>query len=59
MMQRESGLHNFVVKQNYEAALDCFTEWRFPLENLIVLFSELLPKKYINKHMKQFNLQDA
>ena len=54
-IQRESGLHNFIIKQNFDYALACFTEWRYPLYSLIPLFSELYPKKYIDDLQKLFN----
>ena len=54
-IQRESGLHNFIIKQNFDYALACFTEWRYPLYSLIPLFSELYPKKYIDVLQILFN----
>jgi hypothetical protein len=52
-IQREAGLHSFIFKQHFEYALNCFTEWRLPLPELILLFSELYPRKYIDDLTKQ------
>jgi hypothetical protein len=56
-IQRESGLHNFDKKQNFDYALATFTEWRYPLHNLISLFSELYPKKYIDDLLKMLSIR--
>jgi len=56
-IQRELGLHNFDKKQNFDFALATFTEWRYPLHNLICLFSELYPKKYMDDLKKMFSIR--
>ena len=44
-------------KRNYDLSLACFTEWRLPLQTLILLFAEVYPKKYIDELQKIFNLK--
>ena len=56
-IQRQSGLHYFMKKFNYDAALACFTEWRLPLPQLILLFAEVYPKKFIDDLLKMSNLK--
>lgn len=46
-LQREKGFYNFIVKKRYSIAKEIFTEYKVPLQMVLLLFSEVFPKRYI------------
>ena len=60
-LQWERGMHFFKSKRNFKAARKVFKQWSLPTEQLILLFSEIYPNKYVDDMMVLFkmNKQDA
>lgn len=55
-LQREKGFYNFIVKRDFYIAREIFKEFKVPLQMVILLFSELFPKVYIENMKDMFNL---
>ena len=56
MIQRERGYHLFVVDKNYKKAKKIFNKYSAPLQEVILLFAELLHKSDAEKLVKLFNI---
>ena len=53
-LQYQRGYYMFRQKANYRAAAKVFDEWSLPTEQLVLLFAEMLPKRYIDDLMQMF-----
>ena len=58
-LQWERGLYFFKTKKNYKAARKVFTKWHLPTEQLVILFSEIYPNKYVDDMMTIFKMNKA
>ena len=60
-LQWERGIFFFKQKKNYKASRKIFTKWHLPTEQLVLLFSEVYPNKYVDDMMNIFkiNKQDV
>ena len=55
-LQWERGIFFFKHKRNFKASQKIFTKWHLPTEQLVLLFSEVYPNKYVDDMMKIFKI---
>ena len=53
-LQWQRGYHMFRHRSNFKAAAKVFTQWALPTEQLVLLFSEMYPGRYIDDLMQLY-----
>jgi len=55
-LQREKGFYNFIIKRRYQVAREIFQEYKVPLQQVVILFSELFPLIYLERLKELFEI---